>query len=192
MSFKSNKNIWRTLLVCGGLGLVVAGYNASELKNANAHTNLGNIQQQPSSTGGTMTSGSSGSMGSMSGGGAAGGVTVIVASPQASPSVATSPQVSPSASPSANAVTVAIEPGSVGRGTAAFGENPLVIPMGTTITWTNNDSVPHTATSDTGVWDSGTLNPGQSYSFTFNEPGTFPYFCATHGQASMSGVIQVQ
>ncbi len=60
------------------------------------------------------------------------------------------------------------------------------------MTWVNNDTVPHTATSDTGVWDSGTLNPGQSFSFTFNDAGTFPYHCAIHGAASMSGTIVVE
>jgi plastocyanin len=77
-------------------------------------------------------------------------------------------------------------------GSAAYGTNPLVVPVGTKVTWTNNDNIPHTATSDTGVWDSGTLNPGQSFSFQFTKAGTYPYHCTIHGAASMSGVIQVQ
>jgi plastocyanin len=90
------------------------------------------------------------------------------------------------------AVTVAIPVGAMGRGPAAFGTNPLVIAMGTTVTWVNDDSIAHTATSDTGVWDSGILSPGQSFSFTFTSAGTFPYHCAIHGAASMSGTIVVQ
>jgi plastocyanin len=124
--------------------------------------------------------------------------------PTASPSATASPGVtpSPSVSPGAGAtpaaavtpagVTVQIPANAAGQGAAAFGQNPLVVPVGTTVTWVNNDSVPHTATSDTGVWDSGTLAPGQSFSFTFNTPGTFSYFCMIHGRQSMSGVIQVQ
>lgn len=77
-------------------------------------------------------------------------------------------------------------------GTAAYGTNPLVVSVGTTVTWTNNDSAPHTVSSTTGVFESGNLNQGQTFSFTFDQAGTFPYFCRIHGAASMSGVIQVQ
>jgi len=88
-------------------------------------------------------------------------------------------------------VTVNIPPNAMGMGPAAYGTNPLVIAVGTTVTWVNTDSIAHTATSDTGVWDSGVLNPGQNFSFTFSTPGTFPYHCTIHGAASMSGTIQV-
>jgi plastocyanin len=94
--------------------------------------------------------------------------------------------------PTPTAVTVAIPVGAMGQGPAAYGVNPLVVSMGTTVTWTNGDAIPHTATSDTGVWDSGILGPGQSFSFTFAQAGTFPYHCAIHGAASMSGTIVVQ
>ena len=51
--------------------------------------------------------------------------------------------------------------------------------------WTNRDSVPHTTTSGkpdgkTDLWDSGRLNQGGAFSFTFAEAGTFDYFCAIH------------
>src|SRR5215218_8916132 len=65
------------------------------------------------------------------------------------------------------------------------------IPVGATVTWTNSDTVPHTATAqDRGVLQSGTLNPGDSYSQTFDQPGTFDYFCEFH--ANMKGTIVVQ
>src|SRR5215217_5458753 len=65
------------------------------------------------------------------------------------------------------------------------------IPVGATVTWTNSDTVPHTATAqDRGVLQSGTLNPGDSYSQTFDQPGTFDYFCEFH--ANMKGTIIVQ
>jgi plastocyanin len=50
--------------------------------------------------------------------------------------------------------------------------------------------VAHTATSDTGVWDSGTLATGQSYSHTFDQPGTYTYHCTIH--PFMKGTIVVQ
>ena len=90
------------------------------------------------------------------------------------------------------AVAVSMPAGAVGQGPAAYGVNPLVIAVGTTVTWTNNDSIPHTSTSDSSVWDSGILSAGQSFSFAFTQAGTFPYHCAIHGAASMSGTIVVQ
>ncbi len=91
-------------------------------------------------------------------------------------------------------ITVSIPQGAVGKGSAAYGTNPLTIPVGTTVTWVNNDTVAHTVTADNGSFDSGTLQPGQSYSRIFG-PGTtglIPYHCAIHGAASMSGALQVQ
>jgi len=90
------------------------------------------------------------------------------------------------------AVAVSIPVGAMGQGPAAYGVNPLVIATGTTVTWTNNDAIAHTSTSDSGVWDSGILSPGQSFSFAFKQAGTYAYHCAIHGAASMSGTIVVQ
>jgi plastocyanin len=104
---------------------------------------------------------------------------------------APAPEAAAEAAPPA-AVTVTIPVNAMGMGPAAFGTNPLTVPVGTTVTWTNSDAIPHTATSDTAVWDSGVLGPGQSFSFTFANAGTFPYHCTIHGAASMSGTIVVQ
>lgn len=79
----------------------------------------------------------------------------------------------------------------------AFSPNAITVRVGTTVTWMNDETgaVPHTVTSGSpnapsGMFDSGTLNPGQSFQFTFSTPGTFPYFCRIHG-ASMTGVVTV-
>lgn len=67
-----------------------------------------------------------------------------------------------------------------------FSPQTVPINVGDTITWTNNGSFTHTATSGTncptgnGMWDSGLLSHGQSFSFTFTQAGTFPYFCSLH------------
>jgi alcohol dehydrogenase (cytochrome c) len=63
-----------------------------------------------------------------------------------------------------------------------FGFDPGndLVPPGTTITWTNTGNVGHTVTSDDGVFDSGDLAPGQTFSFTFDQPGTYWYFCRPH------------
>ena len=65
----------------------------------------------------------------------------------------------------------------------------ITIAQGDSVRWTNNDGVPHTSTSDNGVWSSPTLNFGQSYIFAFNNPGSFPYHCAIH--PSMRDTITV-
>src|SRR5438477_9628945 len=49
-----------------------------------------------------------------------------------------------------------------------------------TLTWTNMDSVAHTVTSDDGTWDSGPLQPGETFSVTLAQPGTYAYHCSMH------------
>lgn len=56
----------------------------------------------------------------------------------------------------------------------------LTVKVGTTLTWTNNDTKPQSVTSDTpGLFDSGTLQPGGTWQFTFSQAGTFPYHSTT-------------
>jgi plastocyanin len=62
----------------------------------------------------------------------------------------------------------------------AFIPAGMHIVAGDMITWTNRDAVTHTSTSDNAVWNSGNLSQGQSFSFTFNNAGTFPYHCVIH------------
>jgi plastocyanin len=62
----------------------------------------------------------------------------------------------------------------------AFVPPAVTIPAGTTVVWTNNDSVSHTVTSDTGIWDSGSLEKSGSFRYTFTTPGTFAYHCIPH------------
>lgn len=63
-----------------------------------------------------------------------------------------------------------------------FAHQDITVAAGTTVAWTNRDGVAHTTTevSDTNIWDSFSLQPGQSFSFTFTKAGTFNYFCAIH------------
>ncbi len=73
----------------------------------------------------------------------------------------------------------------------AFFPSILTIKAGTTITWTNSDSVSHTVTSDSGSeLNSDLFSKGQTYSHTFNIVGTYNYHCKPH--PSMKGVIIVQ
>ena len=72
---------------------------------------------------------------------------------------------------------------------SSFSPGTINVTVGTTVTWTNRDGIAHTVTSDTGVFDSGTLNNNGVYSYTFNTAGTFPYFCVLH--PGMTGSVVV-
>jgi plastocyanin len=92
--------------------------------------------------------------------------------------------------PSGATTAVSIVSGSSSLTTTAYSPNPLNVPVGTTIRWTNNDTTPHTTTSDGGAWNSGNMNGGATFDFKFNTAGTFPYHCTLH--ANMVGTIVVQ
>src|SRR5918997_1899322 len=71
----------------------------------------------------------------------------------------------------------------------AFEPGTLTVPAGATVTWTNSGARPHTVTADDGSYDSGRLDPGEQFSQTFDQPGTFTYFCGFH--PDMQGSIVV-
>jgi len=56
----------------------------------------------------------------------------------------------------------------------------IQVHAGTTVTWTNQDNVPHSITFKNGMKDSGLLYQGQSFSYTFSTPGTYQYYCTVH------------
>ena len=60
----------------------------------------------------------------------------------------------------------------------AFNPEKIIIKVGDTVTWTHQDSTPHTTTG--GIWDSGTLQQGQTYSRAFDKAGNFNYQCNIH------------
>jgi plastocyanin len=74
-------------------------------------------------------------------------------------------------------------------GTFTPEEITVVIGVNNTVTWTNDDLIMHTVTSDSGLFDSGNLKTGASWSFTFNQPGTYSYHCSIHPW--MLGVVNV-
>jgi plastocyanin len=94
---------------------------------------------------------------------------------------ATSDATSGSADDSADGTAITIE------GFAFTGATEVAV--GTTVTVTNNDSASHTWTADDGTFDSGGLGQGDSFEFTFTEPGTYTYHCNIH--PAMTGTIVV-
>ena len=71
----------------------------------------------------------------------------------------------------------------------------VAVTIGETVIWSNDDTAVHTVTSgtinagQTGVFDSGLFMSGKTFEFTFNEAGTFDYFCMVHPW--MTGIISV-
>ncbi|VVB51348.1 Cupredoxin-like domain protein [uncultured archaeon] len=61
-----------------------------------------------------------------------------------------------------------------------FVPTTVYVPVGKTVNWINNDNVTHTITSVTGSFDSGSIDPGTTYSYTFNQTGTYEYSCTIH------------
>ena len=106
-----------------------------------------------------------------------GGYFVYTNKYKAMPSPATSS--APAAVVGANTVSIS---------NFAFSPTPLTVKAGTTVTWQNMDSVAHQIKSDT--FNSGLLNQGDTFTFTFNTKGTFDYSCAIH--PTMTGQIVVQ
>ncbi len=72
----------------------------------------------------------------------------------------------------------------------AFVPATVTVTVGTTVTWTNLDSVAHTVTSETDLFDSGNLARNATFSYLFADRGTFSYYCAIH--PSMRGKVIVE
>lgn len=72
----------------------------------------------------------------------------------------------------------------------SFSPVSVVVNKGMTVVWTNNDSVGHTITVDSGNGPgSGVINPGETYAYTFNAPGTFGYHCNIHPSMKATVVV---
>jgi plastocyanin len=74
---------------------------------------------------------------------------------------------------------------------SAFTPNQLAISPGETVTWTQDDNTEHSVTSSDQLFNSNTLVPGDTFSFTFDTVGTYNYFCVFHGAGNMAGTINV-
>lgn len=72
----------------------------------------------------------------------------------------------------------------------AFTPPTITVKAGEFVTWTNNDTVAHTATADDDSWDTGMIEPGETGTIRFEEAGTYTYHCTPHPQ--MKGTIIVE
>ena len=74
-----------------------------------------------------------------------------------------------------------------------FDKADITVEPGTTVTWVQRGQYGHTTTSYDGLWDSGLIEGGTegTYSYTFEEPGTYEYFCKPHEEVGMVGTVTV-
>lgn len=75
-------------------------------------------------------------------------------------------------------------------GPGAFDPQEFIITVGSTVIWYNQDTVTHTVTAGDQTFDSGNLMPGATFSYTFEEPGTYSYHCTLH--PDMTGAVTVE
>ncbi|MCH7730620.1 hypothetical protein IID21_03795 [Patescibacteria group bacterium] len=105
------------------------------------------------------------------------------------------PTPSPTNTPTPTPTTAA--PKEVTSNIFSFTLEDLTVPVGTTVTWVNQDGVQHTTTSGTpdnptGVWDSPLLSKGDTFSHTFTKAGVYPYFCRPHSSFMKATVTVVE
>ena len=75
-------------------------------------------------------------------------------------------------------------------GNFTFNQPAIAVRPGTTVTWVNDDDIPHTIVSTTQAFRSKVLDSGEKFSFTFAKPGIFAYFCSLHPR--MTGKVTVK
>ena len=97
--------------------------------------------------------------------------------------VAGSSRVTASDQPSAANVAVKID-------NFVFGPQAITVPVGTTVTWTNSDDIPHTSVSTDGVFKSKVMDTDEKFSYTFTKAGTYSYYCSVHPK--MTGQVVVK
>ena len=124
------------------------------------------------------------------------GLLVCAAALAACGGSGSSPAASAAASAAAPSEAAPSEAPPAGAGDAvtiqnfAFAPASLSVAAGTTVTWTNNDTAPHTATADDGAFDSSSIAPGATFSQAFDTVGMFAYHCSIH--PNMTATIEVK
>ena len=71
-----------------------------------------------------------------------------------------------------------------------FSPERLTVKVGTTVTWTNHDDIPHTVAAKDRAFKSKVMDTDESFAFTFATPGEYTYFCSLHPH--MTGTIVVE
>jgi plastocyanin len=83
-------------------------------------------------------------------------------------------------------------PSSVAIDNFTFTPQRLTVKAGATVTWTNNDDIPHAIAAVNKLFRSKALDTDDGYSFTFATPGTYDYFCSLHPRMTGTIVVEAQ
>lgn len=102
---------------------------------------------------------------------------------QTNSSMYTKTQVSPAAQATKGKNVITIQ-------SFAFSPATIKVKPGDSITWTNQDSVGHSATANDNSFDTGVIQPGQSKTLTFSKAGTFIYHCSVHPYMQATVIVQ--
>jgi plastocyanin len=73
-----------------------------------------------------------------------------------------------------------------------YSPETITVKVGDKVTWTNKDSVGHSATADDNSWDTGVFGQGESKSITFDKAGTYSYHCSVHSNMHGTVIVQAQ
>lgn len=76
------------------------------------------------------------------------------------------------------------------NGDSSFSPLTLNTTVGTTVIWTNADSVTHSTVSDGGLWNAPTIAPNGTFSFTFTTAGSYPYKCTIHPNMTANIIVR--
>jgi plastocyanin len=74
------------------------------------------------------------------------------------------------------------------QNTLTFAPPTVHIAPGQSVQWTNPSVLAHTVTADDSTFDSGNVDPGGTFSWSFDTPGTYQYYCQPHGSAGLNGM----
>ncbi|MCE4226901.1 cupredoxin family copper-binding protein [Methylobacterium sp. C25] len=90
----------------------------------------------------------------------------------------------------ASSIAMAGEPVTIRIDNFTFGPETVTVAPGTKVIWINGDDIPHTVVSQTKLFRSKALDTDDRYTFTFDAPGEYPYFCSLHPH--MTGKVVVK
>jgi len=72
----------------------------------------------------------------------------------------------------------------------SFNPQEITVATGTTVTWVNQDDIPHTVTSTTDAFKSKALDTDGKFSFKFDKPGTYDYYCSIHPKMTAKVIVK--
>ena len=118
------------------------------------------------------------------------GALMLTACDEGAMTPSPTPNTTSGGSSGSNTMSISIVRGASTLAATAYAPNPVTVPVGTRVTWTNNDITTHDSTAVDRTFSTGSIAPGASASVTLQNAGSITYYCTIH--PGMTGTIQVQ